>query len=46
MSSSRLMWERDGLNWPHREASRFVQAAGLILIPIRSTINYPIPSGN
>jgi magnesium chelatase accessory protein len=29
MSSSRMIWERDGLNWPHREASRFVQAAGL-----------------
>ncbi len=25
----RLQWERDGLDWPHREASRFVQAAGL-----------------
>ncbi|CAN5754037.1 alpha/beta fold hydrolase [soil metagenome] len=25
----RLVWERDGLNWPHRDASRFVHAAGL-----------------
>lgn len=25
----RLQWARDGLDWPHREASRFVQAAGL-----------------
>jgi magnesium chelatase accessory protein len=25
----RLSWERDGTQWPHREASRFVQAAGL-----------------
>lgn len=25
----RLQWERDGLDWPHREASRFVQAAGM-----------------
>lgn len=25
----RLRWERDGLDWPHREASRFVSAAGL-----------------
>lgn len=25
----RLQWERDSLDWPHREASRFVQAAGL-----------------
>ncbi len=24
-----LDWERDGQNWPHRERSRFVQAAGL-----------------
>jgi magnesium chelatase accessory protein len=27
--SDRLIWERDGLDWPHREASRFVQADGL-----------------
>lgn len=27
--SSRLVWERDGLDWPNREASRFVRAAGL-----------------
>ena len=27
--SDRLIWERDGLDWPHREASRFVQAGGL-----------------
>lgn len=25
----RLDWARDGRDWPHREASRFVQAAGL-----------------
>ncbi len=25
----RLIWERDGRNWPNRAASRFVQAAGL-----------------
>jgi magnesium chelatase accessory protein len=25
----RLLWERDGAHWPHREASRFVTAAGL-----------------
>jgi magnesium chelatase accessory protein len=24
-----LTWEREGLAWPHREASRFVRAAGL-----------------
>jgi magnesium chelatase accessory protein len=24
-----LDWERDGLDWPHREASRFIQAGGL-----------------
>lgn len=24
-----LNWERDGRDWPHRESSRFVQAAGL-----------------
>lgn len=24
-----LDWQRDGQNWPHRERSRFVQAAGL-----------------
>lgn len=24
-----LDWDRDGINWPHRERSRFVQAAGL-----------------
>ncbi len=24
-----LVWERDGRAWPHREASRFVQAGGL-----------------
>ncbi|MGE4241271.1 alpha/beta fold hydrolase BchO [Ramlibacter sp.] len=24
-----LAWERDGLDWPHRDASRFVQAGGL-----------------
>ena len=25
----RLNWERDGIRWPHRQHSRFVQAAGL-----------------
>ena len=29
MGASMLRWERDGLHWPHREASRFVQAGGL-----------------
>ena len=24
-----LLWERDGRDWPHRDASRFVQAGGL-----------------
>lgn len=27
--SDRLVWERDGLDWPHREASHFVQAGGI-----------------
>ena len=27
--SERLVWERDGRDWPQREASRFVDAAGL-----------------
>lgn len=27
--SQRLQWETDGRDWPHRECSRFVQAAGL-----------------
>ena len=27
--SDRLLWDRDGLNWPHRAHSRFVEAAGL-----------------
>lgn len=27
--SDRLDWDRDGLDWPHREASRFVDAGGL-----------------
>jgi magnesium chelatase accessory protein len=27
--SDRLIWERDGLDWPHREASHFVEAGGL-----------------
>lgn len=27
--TQRLVWERDGVDWPHREASRFVQSAGL-----------------
>jgi len=27
--SERLLWERDGLDWPQRERSRFVEAAGL-----------------
>ena len=27
--SDRLLWDRDGLDWPHRDASDFVQAAGL-----------------
>lgn len=26
---SALVWERDGLTWPHREASRFIDAGGL-----------------
>jgi magnesium chelatase accessory protein len=27
--ADRLVWERDGQDWPNRQASRFVQAAGL-----------------
>lgn len=27
--TDRLVWERDGLDWPLRESSRFVQAGGL-----------------
>src|SRR6476661_1964622 len=27
--SARLVWERDGRDWPNREASRFVEAGGL-----------------
>lgn len=27
--TQRLNWERDGLNWPHREHSRFVKTAGM-----------------
>lgn len=27
--SGRLQWERDGAAWPHRRASRFVEAGGL-----------------
>lgn len=27
--TNRLSWERDGRDWPHREASRFVEVAGL-----------------
>ena len=27
--TQRLNWEQDGLNWPHRQHSRFIQAAGL-----------------
>lgn len=27
--SEHLVWERDGRDWPNREASRFVEAAGL-----------------
>jgi magnesium chelatase accessory protein len=27
--TDRLVWARDGRDWPHREASRFVDAAGL-----------------
>jgi magnesium chelatase accessory protein len=27
--AQRLNWETDGANWPHREHSRFVRAAGL-----------------
>jgi magnesium chelatase accessory protein len=27
--SDRLVWNRDGLDWPNREASRFVRAGGL-----------------
>lgn len=27
--SERLIWSRDGLDWPNREASRFVDAGGL-----------------
>ena len=29
MSTGQLDWERDGVGWPHRAASRFVDAAGL-----------------
>jgi magnesium chelatase accessory protein len=28
-ATNRLLWERDGYDWPNREASRFVEAAGL-----------------
>lgn len=27
--SEQLVWERDGLDWPHRDASLFVEAGGL-----------------
>jgi magnesium chelatase accessory protein len=27
--TERLVWERDGLDWPHRESSRFLRAGGL-----------------
>lgn len=27
--TDRLIWERDGFDWPHRDASHFVQAGGL-----------------
>ena len=27
--TQRLQWDRDGISWPHRQHSRFVQAAGL-----------------
>jgi magnesium chelatase accessory protein len=27
--SARLQWDRDGLDWPNRTASRFVEAAGI-----------------
>ena len=27
--TQRLNWERDGRDWPHRESSRFINAAGL-----------------
>jgi magnesium chelatase accessory protein len=27
--SERLQWERDGRDWPHREASQFIEAGGL-----------------
>lgn len=27
--SGKLVWERDGVDWPNREASRFINAAGL-----------------
>ena len=27
--TQRLQWDRDGIRWPHRQHSRFVQAAGL-----------------
>ncbi len=29
LNDDRPDWERDGRDWPHREASRFVEAAGL-----------------
>jgi magnesium chelatase accessory protein len=29
LPTDRLVWERDGMTWPHRDASRFVDAAGL-----------------
>ncbi|CAN5905963.1 alpha/beta fold hydrolase [soil metagenome] len=29
LSAGRLIWERDGRHWPHRDSSRFVDAGGL-----------------
>ena len=29
MATSALLWERDGADWPHRERSQHIQAAGL-----------------
>lgn len=29
LRADRLIWERDGRHWPHRETSRFVDAGGL-----------------
>lgn len=44
-ATDRLIWERDGYDWPHREASQFVSVGGLLWHIQRFACQAPVAQG-